>query len=240
MWRRVIDVGGSFVLLVVCSPLLLITALAVWMNDRGPILFRQTRAGLNGRSFEVLKFRSMRVNNRSVDTSYEVGQKDPLVTTIGGWLRRSKVDELPQLINVIRGDMSWIGPRPTLLSQVEHYTDFQRRRLEILPGMTGWAQVNGGAEISWSDRIILEVWYVEHRSLGLDLRIVWRTLGVLMYGHHANYISINQARDWASRQPGAAELGITAASASATQPTAFSSSAAALTNSVRADRVGTP
>jgi lipopolysaccharide/colanic/teichoic acid biosynthesis glycosyltransferase len=193
MLRRTLDVLGSSFLLILCSPLLLLTAFAVWATDQGPALYRQTRVGKDRRTFELLKFRSMRVNNLSLDRPGEVAQTDPLVTLVGRIIRRLKIDELPQLINVLRGDMSWIGPRPTILSQVEKYTAFQMRRLEILPGMTGWAQVNGGVEVSWPERIILDVWYIDHRSTWLDLRILATTVGVILFGHRQNRRAINQA-----------------------------------------------
>jgi lipopolysaccharide/colanic/teichoic acid biosynthesis glycosyltransferase len=200
MLRRLVDVVGSVVLLGLTSPLFLVIALAVWATDFGPVFYRQTRAGLLGRPFELIKFRSMTVNNRPLDTPQEIADADPLVTTVGRFIRRFKVDELPQLINVLRGEMSWIGPRPTVLAQVEAYTSFQRRRLEILPGMTGWAQVNGGAEIPWEDRIILEVWYVDHRSLLLDLKIIARTITVILFGHKPNLKAIEQAHHFAEKE----------------------------------------
>lgn len=201
MLRRIMEVVISAFLLVLVSPLFLITALAVWGTDYGPVFYRQTRAGIFGRPFELLKFRSMRVNNRPLDRPEEVGESDPLVTPVGRLIRRLKVDEMPQLINVLHGSMSWIGPRPALLSQVEKYTPFQRRRLDVLPGMTGWAQVNGGAEISWTDRIILDVWYVEHRTVFVDMIIAWRTLFVIMCGHKPNTQAVEVALNFAKQQP---------------------------------------
>lgn len=196
--RRFLDVAGSAFLLVLSSPVFLITALAVWATDGGPAFFRQMRAGLQGRPFELVKFRSMKVNDGSFGK--HGAEADSLVTPVGRIIRRIKVDELPQLINVLRGEMSWVGPRPTLLEQVEQYTPFQRRRLEVLPGMTGWAQVNGGAEISWDDRIILEVWYVEHRSFLLDMKILMKTVGVILFGHKPNPRAIEEAMNFAVRQ----------------------------------------
>jgi lipopolysaccharide/colanic/teichoic acid biosynthesis glycosyltransferase len=200
MLRKSIDTVGSAVLLGVTSPLFIVVGLAVWMTDFGPVFYRQTRAGLFGRPFDLIKFRSMAVNSRPTDSLQEIGKADPLVTTIGRFIRRTKIDELPQLINVLRGEMSWIGPRPTVPSQVEAYTPFQRRRLEVLPGLTGWAQVNGGAEISWEDRIMLEVWYIEHRSLLLDLKIIRKTLTVIVLGHKPNEQAIEHARRFAEQE----------------------------------------
>jgi lipopolysaccharide/colanic/teichoic acid biosynthesis glycosyltransferase len=205
MLRRVVEVAGSASLLVFSSPVFLITAAAIWLTDFGPVFYRQTRAGLQGHPFEMLKFRSMRVNNQPIDRPGEIGESDPLVTTIGRLIRRLKVDELPQLVNVLRGEMSWVGPRPTVLAQVERYNPFQRRRLDVLPGLTGWAQVNGGAEISWDDRIALEVWYVEHRSFWLDVKILCQTASVILFGHKPNPQVIKEAWRYAQRQTGVAE-----------------------------------
>lgn len=206
MLRRVIDLVGSSALVILNLPILLITAFAVWATDQGPIFYRQKRSGLLGHPFELVKFRSMRVNNLPLDRPGEVEQNDPLVTTLGKWIRRLKVDELPQLFNVMRGDMSLIGPRPTLPEQVERYSPFQRRRLEVLPGMTGWSQVSGGTEISWPERIILDVWYVDHRSLSLDIRIMWRTLGVIIRGHKPMPAAMEQALRYARKHADVVEL----------------------------------
>src|SRR5215472_8742297 len=175
MLRRLIDVLASSVLLLLASPIFLVTALAIWLCDHGPVFYRQTRAGWRGCPFELLKFRSMRVNNLPAVVMGQVGIEHPMVTPVGRWIRRFKIDELPQLLNVLRGEMTLIGPRPTILEQVEHYTRFQRRRLSMPPGMTGWAQVNGSSRLSWPERIVLDVWHVDHRSFWLDLRILSRT-----------------------------------------------------------------
>lgn len=201
---RLLEGTGTVLLILLTSPILLITAILVWATDRGPILYRQTRAGHHGTPFQLFKFRSMRVNNRPVGSFEEIQGSDPLVTPIGKFIRRSKIDELPQLFNVIRGEMAWVGPRPTVLEQVERYTEFQRRRLEVLPGLTGWAQVNGGAEIPWQDRIDLEVWYVQHQSFWLDLKILWMTISVILLGHKPNPIAIAEARRFAIKEQTAA------------------------------------
>jgi len=208
MLKRFIEVAGSAVLLVLTSPVFLLTAAGVWLTDFGPVFYRQTRAGIRGRPFELLKFRSMRLNDRPLDSPEEIAGGDPLVTFVGRIIRRLKVDELPQLINVLRGEMSWIGPRPTVLAQVEKYSPFQRRRLDILPGMTGWAQVNGGAEIPWSERIILEVWYVDNRSFLVDTKILWKTLAVILRGHIPNLQAVEQARSYAIQHPDAVKSDI--------------------------------
>ena len=147
------------------------------LEDRGPVLFRQTRVGKDGADFELLKLRSMVVDAERQGAGFAVDRGDARITRVGRVIRRTSIDELPQLWNVVRGDMSVIGPRPTLRYQVERYTERQRRRLEVLPGLTGWAQIHGRTTLPWAERIELDVWYVEHWSLRLDARILWRTIG---------------------------------------------------------------
>jgi lipopolysaccharide/colanic/teichoic acid biosynthesis glycosyltransferase len=178
--KRALDLLGATVGLTLGAPVLAAAALAVRLEDDGPIFFRQERVGQDARPFEVLKLRSMIVDAHLQGAGYAVDLGDARITRIGHLLRRTSVDELPQLWNVLRGEMSLVGPRPTLSYQVEKYTDRQRRRLEVRPGLTGWAQVNGRASLSWPERIELDVWYVEHRSLALDLRILLRTASVLL------------------------------------------------------------
>jgi lipopolysaccharide/colanic/teichoic acid biosynthesis glycosyltransferase len=178
--KRALDVLGATVGLTLSAPVVAASALAVRLEDRGPVFFRQERVGQDGRLFEVLKLRTMVVNAHTQGAGYAVDKGDSRITRVGSLLRRTSLDELPQLWNVLRGEMSLVGPRPTLSYQVEQYTDRQRRRLEVKPGLTGWAQVNGRASLSWPDRIELDVWYVEHRSLALDLRILLRTVVVLL------------------------------------------------------------
>jgi lipopolysaccharide/colanic/teichoic acid biosynthesis glycosyltransferase len=173
--RRALDVAVAGAGLVAVSPMLALAALAVKLEDRGPVLFRQTRVGKDGVDFELLKLRTMVVGAESQGAGYAVDRGDPRITRVGRALRRTSVDELPQLWNVVRGEMSLIGPRPTLRYQVDRYDEHQRHRLDIRPGITGWAQVNGRAALPWAERIALDVWYVEHRSLALDLKILLRT-----------------------------------------------------------------
>ena len=146
------------------------------------MFYRQRRGGLQGREFELLKLRTMEVGSEARGTGFAVNEGDPRITRVGRVLRRLSLDELPQLWNVLRGDMSMIGPRPTLAYQVERYTPRQRLRLEVKPGITGWAQIHGRARLPWSDRIELDVWYVEHRSPWLDLKILARTPLALFAG----------------------------------------------------------
>jgi lipopolysaccharide/colanic/teichoic acid biosynthesis glycosyltransferase len=180
--KRALDLAGASVGLLVAAPFLAAAAAAVKLEDRGPILYRQRRVGKDGGEFDLLKLRTMVVGAERLGAGYAVAEGDPRITRAGRVLRRLSVDELPQLWNVVRGDMSLVGPRPTLAYQVERYTERQRRRLEVKPGITGWAQINGRASLPWSERIELDVWYVEHRSLWLDLRILARTPFALFTG----------------------------------------------------------
>ena len=173
--NRAADVTLAGLGLVVASPFLAAAALAIKLEDGGPVLFRQRRVGRNGDDFELLKLRSMVVDAERQGAGYAVDRGDSRITRVGRFLRRTSIDELPQLWNVVRGDMSVIGPRPTLRYQVERYTERQRRRLEVRPGLTGWAQIHGRATLPWEDRIELDVWYVEHRSPRVDLKILLRT-----------------------------------------------------------------
>jgi sugar transferase EpsL len=175
--KRGLDVVASALGLAVLSPVLLGTALAVRMRMGSPVLFRQTRPGLHGRPFTMYKFRTMRGER---DARGELLSDAERLTPLGRFLRASSLDELPELINVLRGDMSLVGPRPLLMEYLPLYTPEQARRHEVRPGITGWAQVNGRNAISWDEKFRLDVWYVEHAGIGLDLRILLRTvLGVL-------------------------------------------------------------
>jgi lipopolysaccharide/colanic/teichoic acid biosynthesis glycosyltransferase len=180
--NRVADVALAGLGLVLTSPLLAGAALAIKLDDGGPVLFRQTRVGKDGKDFGLLKLRSMTMGAEHTGAGYAVDRGDARITRVGRFLRRTSIDELPQLWNVLRGEMSVIGPRPTLRYQVDRYGERQRRRLEVRPGITGWAQVNGRATLAWADRIELDVWYVEHRSALVDLKILLRTPLALFAG----------------------------------------------------------
>ncbi len=180
--NRAFDVAVAGVGLVLASPLLGLAALATKLDGGGPVLYRQMRVGRNGEDFEVLKLRTMVVGAERLGAGYAVDKGDARITRAGRVLRRTSIDELPQLWNILRGDMSVIGPRPTLRYQVEQYDERQRRRLEIRPGLTGWAQVQGRASLPWADRIELDVWYVDHRSPRVDLEILLRTPLALFRG----------------------------------------------------------
>jgi len=180
--NRVADVAIAGGALLVASPLLALAALAVKLEDGGPVLYRQTRVGRDGSDFELLKLRTMVVGAETMGAGLAVNRGDTRITRAGRLLRKLSLDELPQLWNVVRGEMSVIGPRPTLRYQVEQYDERQRHRLDVRPGITGWAQVNGRAVLPWAERIELDVWYVEHRSPLLDLRILARTPRALFSG----------------------------------------------------------
>ncbi len=161
--------------LAIASPLLALAAIAIKLADGGPVLYRQTRVGKDGVDFELYKLRTMVVGAERLGAGWAVDAGDPRITPVGRVLRRLSLDELPQLWNVVRGDMSIVGPRPTLRYQVEQYDERQRRRLDVKPGITGWAQIHGRARLSWAERIELDLWYVEHRSPAVDLKILLRT-----------------------------------------------------------------
>ncbi len=182
MGSRIRDVVGAGLGLIVASPALALAALGIKLEDRGPVLFRQRRVGQDGEEFELLKLRTMVVGAEHKGAGYAVDRGDPRITRVGRVLRRLSIDELPQLWNVVRGEMSLVGPRPTLRYQVEQYTPRQRRRLDVKPGITGWAQVHGRASLPWDERIELDVWYVEHRSARLDLAILVKTPLALVRG----------------------------------------------------------
>ena len=175
--KRGLDIGLAAMALVLAAPVLLLVAIAVRVNLGGPVLFRQQRPGLHGRPFTMVKFRTMR------DALGRDGRQLPdadRLTPFGTLLRSTSLDELPELWNVVRGDMSLVGPRPLLMEYLDRYTPEQARRHEVRPGVTGWAQVNGRNALSWEERFRLDVWYVEHRSLRLDLRILLRTLALVL------------------------------------------------------------
>src|SRR5262245_57782439 len=161
---------------------MLLSALGIKLDDRGPVLYRQRRVGKDEVEFELLKFRTMVVGAEKIGAGFAVNEGDPRITRVGRVLRRLSLDELPQLWNVLRGDMSLIGPRPTLRYQVEQYTPRQRLRLAVKPGLTGWAQIHGRTRLPWAERIELDVWYVEHRSPRVDMKILLRTPLALFSG----------------------------------------------------------
>jgi lipopolysaccharide/colanic/teichoic acid biosynthesis glycosyltransferase len=180
---RVLDLILGAVALAVSSPLLLAAIVAIRLEDGGAAFYRQRRVGKDGVPFELWKLRTMVRGAERMGAGIYVVADDPRITRVGRLLRRLSLDELPNLFNVLSGEMSIVGPRPTIQEQVDRYTERQRRRLEVKPGITGWAQVNGRLALSWPERIELDVWYVDHRSPALDLRILARTARMLLTGH---------------------------------------------------------
>ena len=180
---RLIDVTLAAAGLVVTSPLLAAATIAIRLESRGSPIYRQRRVGRDGRPFELLKLRTMVAGAEFIGAGLALNEGDPRITRVGALLRRFSLDELPNLVNVLRGEMAIVGPRPTIQAQVDQYTERQRRRLEVKPGITGWAQVNGRASLPWHERIELDVWYVDNRSLWLDLRILAKTARMLATGH---------------------------------------------------------
>jgi lipopolysaccharide/colanic/teichoic acid biosynthesis glycosyltransferase len=179
---RALDVLLAALLLVVTAPLLALAALAIRLESRGQVFYRQRRVGRHGRPFDLWKLRTMVPGAESMGAGVYVLEGDPRITRVGRLLRRFSFDELPNLVNVLSGEMAMVGPRPTVQEQVDRYTERQLRRLEVKPGITGWAQIKGRTALPWPERIELDVWYVEHRSLRLDLRILARTARMLASG----------------------------------------------------------
>jgi lipopolysaccharide/colanic/teichoic acid biosynthesis glycosyltransferase len=180
---RALDVLLAALLLVVTSPLLVAALIAIRLESAGSPIYKQRRVGKDGEPFELLKLRTMVTGAEHVGAGMAVNEGDPRITRIGALLRRFSLDELPNLVNVLRGDLALVGPRPTIQAQVDQYTERQRRRLEVKPGITGWAQVNGRAALPWNERIELDVWYVDNRSLWLDVKILAMTARMLVTGH---------------------------------------------------------
>ena len=180
--KRALDllIGGAAALLT--APLVALAALLIRLESPGHPIYRQTRVGRDGRPFEICKLRTMVRGAEFTGAGLAIQEGDDRITRVGAFLRRTSLDELPNLWNVVRGEMSIVGPRPTIQLQVDQYTERQRGRLKVKPGITGWAQVNGRASLPWSERIELDLWYVEHCSLALDLKILARTVKILVKG----------------------------------------------------------
>ncbi len=181
--RRAFDLCFAVVASVLTAPFVAMLAAAIRLETPGHPIYTQTRAGRDGRLFEIYKLRTMVRGAEFVGAGLAIQEGDDRITAVGRFVRRYSLDELPNLWNVVRGEMSIVGPRPTLPVQVEQYTPRQRGRLAVKPGITGWAQVNGRASLPWSERIELDLWYVEHRTLWLDARILTRTVGLVARGH---------------------------------------------------------
>ena len=199
---RLLDITVAAVALVVCSPLLLVAAVAIRLESPGGVIYRHARIGRDGVPFELWKLRTMVSGAERMGAGLYIEPGDARITRVGALLRRFSLDELPNLVNVLRGEMSVVGPRPTVAVQVDRYTPHQRRRLEVKPGITGWAQVNGRTSISWPERIELDVWYVDNRSLRLDVRILLRTLRLLATGQGLYSSDLEQG--WSEKEEGEA------------------------------------
>jgi undecaprenyl phosphate N,N'-diacetylbacillosamine 1-phosphate transferase len=180
MLKRTFDILISGIMIIVLLPVCILIALWIKIDSRGPVLFKQERGGKDGKPFTIYKFRTMVVDAEK--SGYFTAENDPRVTRSGSFLRKTSLDELPQLFNIFGGTMSIVGPRPTLMYQIEQYTPEQRKRLMVPPGVTGWAQVNGRNSLSWPERIVLDVWYAEHQSFMLDMKIIRKTFGVGVKG----------------------------------------------------------
>lgn len=177
--KRMLDIVVAFMALVILSPLMLVTALLIKMDSKGPVLFKQDRIGKNGKVFKIYKFRSMCENAEHTGSGVYSGADDMRVTKVGKVIRATSIDELPQLINIIKGDMSFIGPRPPLTYhpwEITEYTEEQFHMFDVCPGISGWAQINGRKEVEWHKRIELNCWYVDHMSLWLDIKILFLTV----------------------------------------------------------------
>ncbi|HEY0632537.1 MAG TPA: sugar transferase [Thermoleophilaceae bacterium] len=179
---RLVDLAVATLALLVSSPVLLVAMIAIRVESPGSPIYRQRRIGRHGEPFEMLKLRTMVSGAEHQGAGLAVNYGDPRITRVGRVLRRLSFDELPNLVNVLRGEMSIVGPRPTIQAQVDQYTPLQRRRLEVKPGITGWAQINGRASLPWHERIELDIWYVDHRTLRLDLAILLKTIRLLASG----------------------------------------------------------
>ena len=181
--RRAIDVTVSAAGTAVTAPVVAALAAAIRLESPGSAIYRQTRVGLDGELFSIYKLRTMVSGAEFIGAGLSINQGDDRITRIGSFLRRYSLDVLPNLWNVLRGQMSLVGPRPTVQVQVEQYTEHERGRLRVKPGITGWAQINGRASLPWPERIELDLWYVEHRTVKLDLEIMARTVRMVLAGH---------------------------------------------------------
>lgn len=178
--KRIIDISGSIIGLVLLSPLFVIVAILIKLDSQGPVFFTQTRGGMNNKHFKIYKFRTMCKNAESMGMGYKTNSSDSRITRIGYFLRKTSIDELPQLFNILKGEMSIVGPRPALTVQTDNYNEYESKRLDVRPGVTGYAQVNGRNSLSWDEKIELDRYYVENFSLFLDIKILFNTVGVIL------------------------------------------------------------
>jgi lipopolysaccharide/colanic/teichoic acid biosynthesis glycosyltransferase len=194
IFKSIVDRLMAAIALIILSPLLLLTAIGVYFFLGKPIFFSQIRAGKCSTTFKIYKFRSM---TDATDKKGNLLADEERLTVFGKFLRRVKIDELPQLWNVVKGDLSFVGPRPTLPEQVEKYNDFQKQRVKVTPGLSGWAQVNGNIQLTWNERIYLDVWYIDHWSLWLDILILVKTIGVIIGGEYPTQTALEEAKNYA-------------------------------------------
>jgi len=180
--KEIFDKVVAFIALIILLPLFLVVAVLIKIDSKGPVFFMQERAGKNGKIFKTFKFRTMIAGAEKATGNIPLEEGNSYITHVGRTLRRTGIDELPQVINVLKGDMSFVGPRPTIKCQVDEYNDFQKKRLLMKPGITGWALINGRNKLTWPERIKLDVWYVEHWSFWLDIKILFKTIWVVARG----------------------------------------------------------
>ena len=193
--KRIIDVVISGIGLIILFPIFVIIGISIKLDSKGAVFFRQERAGKDGKIFKAHKLRTMVENAEKIGLGYEVAKDDSRITRVGKHLRWG-IDELPQLINVFKGEMSMVGPRPALPHQVKKYSEREKRRLEVKPGITGWALVNGRNKLSWPERIKLDIWYIDHWSIWLDLKILFRTIWVVIFKREGIYGKDGITRDY--------------------------------------------
>ena len=193
--KRIIDVVMSGIGLIILLPIFAIIGIFIKLDSKGPVFFIQKRAGKDGKIFQAYKLRTMVDNAEKIGLGYEIAKNDSRITRVGKYLKWG-IDELPQLINVFKGEMSMVGPRPTLPHQIEKYSEREKRRLEIKPGITGWALVNGRNKLSWPERIKLDIWYIDHWSLWLDLKILLKTVWVIIFLREGIYGKDGVTRDY--------------------------------------------
>lgn len=193
--KRIFDIFAGGIGLIILFPIFVIIGILIKLDSKGPVLFIQERAGKDGKIFETYKLRTMIINAEKIGLGYEIEKNDARITRVGKYLRWG-IDELPQIINVFKGEMSLVGPRPALPHQVEKYPKRDKRRLEVKPGITGWALINGRNTLSWSERIKLDIWYIEHWSLWLDLKILIKTIWVVIFTREGIYGKDGVTRDY--------------------------------------------
>ena len=193
--KRIFDISASGIALIVLLPIFTIIGILIKLDSKGPVFFIQERAGKDGKIFRAYKLRTMIDNAEKIGLGYEIAKNDSRITRIGKHLRWG-IDELPQLINVFKGDMSLVGPRPALPYQIKKYSEKERRRLEVKPGITGWALVNGRNILSWPERIKLDIWYIDHWSIWLDLKILFKTVWVVIFKREGIYGKDGVTRDY--------------------------------------------